>query len=172
MPTKKQAAANKRNAKKSTGSRTAEGKAKSAHNATKLGVLTRPVTAPHKDLEEFLHLQPAFMEEFRPETYVAQLLVKRLAMLFWREHRLADAALLSVGYDTLCRSSELSWMRVEDVRLGETRIYIPRSKSDPFGDGRFATVSTATTAIVDRERYQQWATFSWVTYRQSGTDSP
>ncbi|MHA7900266.1 MAG: tyrosine-type recombinase/integrase [Henriciella sp.] len=60
-----------------------------------------------------------------------------------------DAALLSVGYDTLCRSSELSWMRVEDVRLGEASIYIPRSKSDPFGDGRFAPLSAPTVELLD-----------------------
>lgn len=59
-----------------------------------------------------------------------------------------DAALLSVGYDTLCRSSELSWMRVEDVHLDEARIYIPRSKSDPFGDGRFAILSQQTTRLL------------------------
>ena len=56
-----------------------------------------------------------------------------------------DAALLSVGYDTLCRSSELSWIRVDDVCLKEARIYIPRSKSDPFGDGRFAKISEQTS---------------------------
>lgn len=61
-----------------------------------------------------------------------------------------DAALLSVGYDTLCRSYELSWMRVEDVRLNEARIYIPRSKSDPFGDGRFAALSTSTSELLER----------------------
>lgn len=61
-----------------------------------------------------------------------------------------DAALLSVGYDTLCRSSELSWMRVEDVRLAETRIYIPRSKSDPFGDGRVAALSSPSITLISR----------------------
>lgn len=60
-----------------------------------------------------------------------------------------DAALLSVGYDTLCRSSELSWMRAQDVRLEEARVYIPRSKSDPFGDGRFAVLSKPTIKRVD-----------------------
>ena len=59
-----------------------------------------------------------------------------------------DAALLSVGYDTLCRSSELSWMRVEDVRLDEARIYIPRTKSDPFGDVRFAIISAMTVDLL------------------------
>ena len=61
-----------------------------------------------------------------------------------------DAALLSVGYDTLCRSSELSWMRVEDVRFDDARVYIPRSKSDPFGDGRFASLSTSTFELLGR----------------------
>lgn len=68
-----------------------------------------------------------------------------------------DAALLSVGYDTLCRSSELSWMRVEDVCLDEARIYIPRSKSDPFGDGRFAILSQQTTRLL-----QNWLTASHI----------
>ena len=57
-----------------------------------------------------------------------------------------DAALLCLGYETLCRSSELSWMRVEDVHLEEARVYIPRSKSDPFGDGRLVRVSSSTLA--------------------------
>lgn len=60
-----------------------------------------------------------------------------------------DAALLSLGYDTLCRSSELSWMRVEDLRLDEARVYIPRSKSDPFGDGRFAKLSDSSIALLE-----------------------
>jgi len=55
-----------------------------------------------------------------------------------------DAALLSVGYDTLCRSSELSWMRVKDVRLEQRLVYIPRAKNDPFGDGRYASIRTST----------------------------
>lgn len=55
-----------------------------------------------------------------------------------------DAALLCIGYDTLCRSSELSWMRIEHVQLEQGRIYIPRAKNDPFGDGRFACLTPST----------------------------
>lgn len=55
-----------------------------------------------------------------------------------------DAALLSVGYDTLCRSSELSWMRLEDLHLEKAQIHIPRAKSDPFGDGRFTSLREST----------------------------
>ena len=35
-------------------------------------------------------------------------------------------------------------MRVEDVRLGQSRIYIPRAKNDPFGDGRSSYLTPST----------------------------
>ncbi|MFX8723708.1 hypothetical protein ABTM71_19785, partial [Acinetobacter baumannii] len=47
-----------------------------------------------------------------------------------------DAALISLGYDTLCRSSELSAMQVEHVTLntdGTGTVLIPRAKSDAIG---------------------------------------
>ena len=62
-----------------------------------------------------------------------------------------DAALLSVGYDTLCRSSELSWMEVEHLDLLAGTVYIPRAKNDPWGDGRVAGLSRATVG-----RVQDW----------------
>ena len=55
-----------------------------------------------------------------------------------------DAALISVGYDTLCRSSELALMDVDHVRFekdGTATLFIPRSKSDVAGDGRIAYLS-------------------------------
>lgn len=57
---------------------------------------------------------------------------------------LRDAALLSVGYDTLCRSLELAAMQVEHLSEDRSRIHVPRSKADPFGDGRVAYLSGAT----------------------------
>ena len=62
-----------------------------------------------------------------------------------------DAALISVGYDTLCRSSELALMLVEHVKLeddGVAIIFIPRSKSDAAGDGRIAYLSPETAATL------------------------
>ena len=56
-----------------------------------------------------------------------------------------DAALISVGYDTLCRSSELTAMRAEHLSENGSRMYVPRSKADPFGEGRMAYLSKATT---------------------------
>jgi integrase len=65
---------------------------------------------------------------------------------------LRDAALISIGYDTLCRSSELSAMRVEHISLEDrvSSILIPRSKSDSIGDGRTSYLSPETTRLVTR----------------------
>lgn len=64
---------------------------------------------------------------------------------------LRDAAMFSVGYDTLCRSSELAAMRVEHLSDDLGSLFVPRSKSDPFGDGRIAYSSPAT-----QKRLQAW----------------
>ena len=63
---------------------------------------------------------------------------------------LRDAALISVGYDTLCRSAELAWMQVEHVDLESQTVYIPRAKNDPFADGRMAGLSERSINHVSR----------------------
>ncbi len=69
-----------------------------------------------------------------------------------------DAALLSVGYDTLCRSSELTWMRIEDINMEQSRLHIPRAKSEPFGDGRFREINHSTRRLL-----QDWLSASRIT---------
>ena len=65
-----------------------------------------------------------------------------------------DAALISVGYDTLCRSSELAAMSVEHIRFNEDGVpdfvLIPRSKSDIEGDGRAAHLSPETSRLLTK----------------------
>ena len=64
-----------------------------------------------------------------------------------------DAALISAGYDTLCRSSELAFMKVEHVSFedgGAATILIPRSKSDAAGDGRLAYLSPESATHLSR----------------------
>ena len=61
-----------------------------------------------------------------------------------------DAAL---GYDTLCRSSELAVVEIKHVRFeydGAATIFIPRSKSDLAGDRRIAYSSPDTAAALSR----------------------
>ena len=55
-----------------------------------------------------------------------------------------DKAIIAVGYDTLCRRSELLRLRVEDISDlpdGDGSILIRRSKTDQAGVGRLAYLS-------------------------------
>ena len=64
---------------------------------------------------------------------------------------LRDRAMIALGYDTLCRRSELVGLRVEDLAPspdGAAQILVRRSKSDPLGAGRLAYVSPRTVRIV------------------------
>lgn len=63
-----------------------------------------------------------------------------------------DAAAISVGYDTLCRSSELAAIRIEhlDLQRNGSRILIPRTKNDVAGEGRIAHLSPLTAGYLRR----------------------
>lgn len=74
---------------------------------------------------------------------------------FQRDLRgLHDSALIAVGYDTLCRRSELVALRAEDVESvfnGDGNILIRRSKTDQAGEGRLGYLSEASM-----ERIRRW----------------
>ncbi len=64
---------------------------------------------------------------------------------------LRDRVLVAVGFDTLCRRSELVALRVEDFQLnpgGTMSVLVRRAKNDPEGLGRVAHLSRETTEIV------------------------
>lgn len=66
---------------------------------------------------------------------------------------LRDEALLRVGFDTLCRRSELVGLRVEDLTVnvrGNFSILVRRAKNDQTGQGRTAPLSTETTICLRR----------------------
>jgi hypothetical protein len=88
MATKKQIAANRRNAKKSRGPKTAEGMAISAANAVKYGVLCqRFFTLPWEDPGEFAAMRVDLFEQLQPEGPMEWFLADRIAKLMWRLRR-------------------------------------------------------------------------------------
>lgn len=91
MTSRRQAEANRRNALRSTGPRTPEGRAASSRNALTHGVLSTGFLEGHEDHDLFANLLEELVTEYEPETARESLLVERLAMLFWRERRLAIA---------------------------------------------------------------------------------
>ena len=69
--------------------------------------------------------------------------------------------MIMLGYDTLCRRSELVALRVEDLASPfrkSAQIFIRRSKSDPYGEGRLGYVSPETLAFV-----QDWLQTTGIT---------
>lgn len=61
-----------------------------------------------------------------------------------------DAALIAIGYDTLCRSSELAAVNVDHVlsTSQSSAVFVPRSKGDVAGDGRVGYLSDLTAELL------------------------
>ena len=65
---------------------------------------------------------------------------------------LRNRAMLAVGYDTLCRRSELVSLCREDITPlagGACSILVRRAKNDPFGDGRYGYLSPPTVKALE-----------------------
>ena len=89
--TKKQLQANRENARRSTGPRSPEGKARAARNALKHGLLARQVVIVGSDGAEnpadFDALVADLCHELQPRGVVEEMLVARLAAAYWRLRR-------------------------------------------------------------------------------------
>jgi len=87
MPTDKQRDANKRNAQKSTGPRTEEGKRKSSLNGLRHGLFAKNYTMTPDEKIEHGRLLEAYIGHFRPEDPITLDLVEELAMAKMRQKR-------------------------------------------------------------------------------------
>jgi hypothetical protein len=119
----KQLAANRRNAKKSTGPRTPQGRAVSKMNALKHGILSRQVLvrgqAFEEDETELESLHRRFWEELQPVGPVEEMLVDQIVTAHWRLRRAlrAESGEIALSVDTGQRRRErgtdpvLQWMK-------------------------------------------------------------
>ena len=88
MATKKQTAANRENAKRSTGPRTQAGKSRSSMNSRKHALLAKTIVIDGEDPAEFEDLLKSLVEEFNPNPGCEYELVFLLATDFWRLRRI------------------------------------------------------------------------------------
>jgi hypothetical protein len=88
MMSDKQARANRRNALKSTGPKTREGKAAVRHNALKHGLLSQDVLVPGEDEDVLEELSERFWNELQPVGEIEGLLVEQIIAAYWRLRRL------------------------------------------------------------------------------------
>jgi len=119
MTSRRQIAANRRNARLSTGPRTSEGRAASSANATRHGILSNRFIPPHEDRDLFNELLEELLDEFGPDSALELMLVERLAILFWRERRLAAAEAEQVQQQFEAARNAFNDSRAQNVSIGE-----------------------------------------------------
>src|SRR6476659_2798115 len=88
MSSVKQIEANRANAKRSTGPKSAKGKARSTKNSLSHGLTARDIVIGAEDPEEFQRLRMGLEADFKPSSTIALELVERLAGLLWRLRRI------------------------------------------------------------------------------------
>ena len=90
MATKRQIAANRRNARRSTGPKTAAGKAASSANALRHGLAAaRAVVLPDEDGEAYARLRQGVIADLDPAGALQEALAQRIVVLLWRLDRAA-----------------------------------------------------------------------------------
>ncbi len=87
MTSLKQIEANRRNALRSTGPRSKEGKERASRNALRHGLTAETVLEPLEDPEDYKLFEEAIAAEYDAESAVERELVLRLASLLWRLRR-------------------------------------------------------------------------------------
>ena len=103
MTSLKQIEANRRNAQKSTGPTSAEGKQRASRNALRHGLTAETVIGPLEDVEDYEAFEESVAASFDPETAVERELILRLASLLWRLRR---ATSIETGLFTLNSGSD------------------------------------------------------------------
>jgi len=99
MATEAQIAANRANALKSTGPRTAAGKARSAQNALRHGFRARNIRTPAERSQQFNDLWAEFRAEYCPCTAAESALVHALATARWRALRMSSLEAARIDHE-------------------------------------------------------------------------
>jgi hypothetical protein len=88
MASKRQIEANRRNAQKSTGPKTPEGRAAVRYNALRHGLTAQHAVLSDEEDEEFQEIVTAFQDDYRPVGPAETLLVQQMSMAAWRLQRI------------------------------------------------------------------------------------
>jgi hypothetical protein len=101
QPSDSRLRANRRNAQKSTGPKTAEGKTRSALNATRHGILSHVIHLPETEMASYNEFTERYVNSLQPVGGVETELANACADLQFRLHRLAAAEhnLFAIGHD-------------------------------------------------------------------------
>src|SRR5215217_2207269 len=90
-PSARQLIANRLNSRRSTGPRTAEGRARARMNALRHGLCARVILLPGEDRSAYGVFAKRIIDELKPAGLVQQMLAGRVAALAWALSRLPQA---------------------------------------------------------------------------------
>src|SRR6476659_5322484 len=108
--------ANRRNALRSTGPKTEEGKQRSRANAVRHGLTAETIVASLEDAEDYKAFEAVVISDYCAETAVARELVLRLASLLWRLRR--ATAIETQLLDMQAEVSRTNHLGAETEQLG------------------------------------------------------
>jgi len=112
MATKKQIAANRRNARKCTGPKTAAGKAASSMNNLQHGLRARTVILPGENQEDFDQIHSGFQHQYQPQNPAEQCLVDQAAIAQWKLVRAEAYQARAFAQDSSIEACEAMFSRM------------------------------------------------------------
>ena len=148
MTSDKQIDANRRNALKSTGPKTPEGKAAVRLNALKYGLLSKETLLPGEDEEDLRELDERLRGELQPVGELENLLVDRIVSAHWRLGRLVR---VEAGIFARELFAELAGRARREARSYTKQEYAKQ-------EGKIVELVESelpTTKITDEEKYEE-----------------
>ncbi len=141
MTTEKQFAANRQNAKNSTGPRTEHGKRRSRRNAVRHGLTAETVIDVLENAADYDALAAAINADYRPGTNFELELIARLASLLWRLRRTVaiESGLMSNEAKSLRKQSPMNSAQPNNQRLSLFCTLAPTLAPKATDSGRLNT---------------------------------
>ena len=153
MSSLKQIEANRRNALKSTGPTTPEGKRRSRCNALRHGLTAETVIAALEDSDDYQAFEAAVISDYDAELAVERELVLRLASVLWRLRR--ATGIETALFESVTENSRRHEHRLSRENLGEAadlaerrRLFLGAVKESDAAEGNELS-SNSKTDIAD-----------------------
>src|SRR3954451_6340614 len=138
----KQIEANRRNARRSTGPTSEQGKLRSRRNAVRHGLTAETVIGALEDAEDYTAFEAAVIADYDAQSAVERELVLRLASLLWRIRR---ATTIETGLFEIQARHLLEFRRKRDAERSLVRRLFP---SSDLNDGDQPTLDATMQVAV------------------------
>ncbi|MCH8120999.1 MAG: hypothetical protein IIC00_14900 [Planctomycetes bacterium] len=152
MATEAQIRANQRNAKKSTGPRTSEGKAAVSQNAVQHGLSARQTIISSESQAEFDLYRERMLSELAPASPMESMLAERIVTLSWRlkragriQNQTIDALNADNTFDPLAKLKQSLLFKNHDQSQAR-----PSTSAANLTLGRMAIKDFANARVLDR----------------------